>query len=596
MIALLLMACSSVVEELEATVSPDIVTVVTVRWTTDEPIGGQVFYGLEGQLDRRTPLEAVEATEHEVVLLGLPANTEVSFQVVVPGEGRQSTSDVQSITTGALPSALPSFEASGVAPAEGWHGVPVLGATTAVVILDAEGRPVWYHQDDRGLDVYRVRLARDRQSILYNAASITGDPTEPTALVRVSLDGTVVEETPIPLLAHDFVELPDGTLALLVVEYGEHEGREVRGDAILELAPDGTQTQVWTSWDCFDPAVHESDEPELGWTFGNALDYDAATDSYLLGMRNFNSIARIDRATRSCPWVVGGTAATIEAEECSAGFRHQHQFQLLGDTLLVFDNDGATLQESRVLTFDLDEETGVATQLDVHHSEEALYVFVLGDVHRFADGGTRITWSSAGQIDHVDASGETVWSVNTDFGYALGFNTVIEDLYTDVEGAEWTRDTTVTGTSATGLEAGVLGRVGAGLYSGDGYVGTEEIALVGEEGWGEDVCRIGFRLTSTAERTDCAECDWAFDLEVSGAVVLADELSDCLRLMALDVDEVSELDGTTVSYGFQAEFIGHASLLMTDPGTGVWEPLAYVVYDEETGDFSYDWESGCVSY
>ena len=40
MIALLLMACSSVVEELEATVSPDIVTVVTVRWTTDEPTAG----------------------------------------------------------------------------------------------------------------------------------------------------------------------------------------------------------------------------------------------------------------------------------------------------------------------------------------------------------------------------------------------------------------------------------------------------------------------------------------------------------------------------------------------------------------------------
>jgi hypothetical protein len=594
-IALSLLACLGTVEDLSATVSPHVVTVVTLRWTTDEPTAGQVFYGLDGQLDR-TVVEGAAVTDHEVVLLGLPANTAVSYVVVVPDEGRRGTSDVQTVTTGVLPSELPGFEATGEAPTDTWHGVPVLGATTAALILDSDGQPIWYHLDESGLDVYRVRLSRDRRSVLYNAASIAGDPTEPTALVRVSLDGSVVEETPIPLLAHDFVELPDGTLALLVVHYGEHEGTEVRGDAILELAPDGTQTTVWTSWDCFDPAVHTSDEAELGWTFGNALDYDPATDSYLLGMRNFSSIARIDRATGTCPWVVGDTAATIEPAECSAGFRHQHQFQLFDDTLLVFDNDGATAQESRVLTFGLDEGTGVATQLDAHRSDDGLYVFVLGDVHRFGDGSTRITWSSAGQIDHVSATGETVWSVNTDFGYAFGFNTVIEDLYADQAGPTWVPDTTGSGSASLGLESGEVGRVGAGVYTGDGYSGTEELALVAEEGWGADVCRVGMSLTSTASRTDCDECAWAFDLVVSDAQVLTDDDPDCLHLLGLDLDDVSALDGATVSYGFQEEFIGHAAVLMTDRGSGLWEPLAYVVYDEETGEFTYDWEDGCVSY
>ena len=36
----------------------------------------------------------------------------------------------------------------------------------------------------------------------------------------------------------------------------------------------------------------------MGWTFANALDYDPADDAYYLGMRNFSSIARINRQTR----------------------------------------------------------------------------------------------------------------------------------------------------------------------------------------------------------------------------------------------------------------------------------------------------------
>ena len=47
--------------------------------------------------------------------------------------------------------------------------------------------------------------------MIYNAASVSGDPADDSVLVKVALDGSSEEEIVVPLLAHDFVEHPDGT-------------------------------------------------------------------------------------------------------------------------------------------------------------------------------------------------------------------------------------------------------------------------------------------------------------------------------------------------------------------------------------------------
>jgi len=70
----------------------------------------------------------------------------------------------------------------------------VLGNTTAVTIIDPAGEVVWYHTEDRDLDFYRARLSLDGTSVLYNAASVSGDPAEDSELVRVALDGSGAHE------------------------------------------------------------------------------------------------------------------------------------------------------------------------------------------------------------------------------------------------------------------------------------------------------------------------------------------------------------------------------------------------------------------
>ncbi|MFT5682485.1 MAG: hypothetical protein ACI8RZ_003403, partial [Myxococcota bacterium] len=54
--------------ELEATVSEQIPTVVTARWTTPEPTDSHIVYGPTEALGRRSKTST--GTEHEAVLIG----------------------------------------------------------------------------------------------------------------------------------------------------------------------------------------------------------------------------------------------------------------------------------------------------------------------------------------------------------------------------------------------------------------------------------------------------------------------------------------------------------------------------------------------
>ncbi len=420
--------CNKVkISDVEAEVSPDIPTVVTVRWTTNTETVGYVAFGPQGDLSLQTHTELEPATEHELHLVGLTANTEAEYQVVVVEEDGETTSEVESVTTGNLPSGLPGLTVTG-SGMEHYMVLPVLGSPVGLVILDPEGNFLWWHWEDRGLDVYRAILSNDGQSVLYNAASVSGDPSEESQIMRVSMDGGTVEGIDVPLLAHEFVELPDGTITAMVVHY-EGEGEdEIKGDSLVEIAPDGTQTTIWTSWDCFDPEEHVGDDQDYGWTFANSLDYDPDLDCYYLSLRNFSTVVQIFR-DGSCGWAFGDVGATIEASSGADRFIHSHQFEVLEDSFLVFDNDGSSENMvSRVLEFDFDPTATTADKIWEYTADPAVFSFVLGDVHRFDDGDTLVTWSVNGLIERVDGD-LPEWSVQADFGHAFGFNTVREDLY-----------------------------------------------------------------------------------------------------------------------------------------------------------------------
>jgi len=416
--------------EFSAEVSDTIATVVTVAWTTDVPTVGTVEFGPGESYSMATPQEAEYGTDHEAFLVGLPAETTAAYRILVESEDGATGMASDVVTTGSLSGDLPSLTVSGDGH-DGFLAVPLIGAFTGPTVIDAQGNLVWYWPETRELEVYRVRPSVDGRSMLYNAASVSGDPAEESEIMRIALDGSEESSVPISLLAHDFVEHPDGTLAAIVVEYRDVGGETIRGDQLVEVAPDGTQTVVWSAWDCFDPAQTQHAEVDFGWTFANALDYDPDEDAYYLGIRNFSSITRIPRSTFECEWVIGDIGAT-QGVTSGTPFMHEHQFQVLDDGLLIFDNDGLPGMESRAVEYEVDLDAGTVEQVWSYSANPVIYSFVLGDVHRFDDGDTLVTWSTGGQIDRVDASGELVWQLNTEMGYAVAFDTVLDSPYVDM--------------------------------------------------------------------------------------------------------------------------------------------------------------------
>jgi hypothetical protein len=412
---------------LEAQLSEAIPTVISVSWESDEPATGRVEFGTDGALDHSTPLSELAAS-NQALLLGMTADTEVSYRVVLEADGGTVEGDIQTITTGSYPLGLPETTTTGEG-AGSYMLVPWLGVSTGVMILDEQGEIVWWWTDERDLQVYRARLSLDGESVIYNAGSISGDPSEDSQLVRVTLDGSEETTIDIPLLAHDFVELEDGTIGAMVIEIQEGEdGEEIRGDTIVEISPDGTQTTIWSSFDAWDPdETNSGDEGDVGWTFANALDYDAEDDAWLLSVRNFSSIVKIDRATGEVLWGFGGVVNDFDIT--GTPFLHEHQFDLDGDSMLVFDNDGLSGNQSRVVEYLFDEEARTAEEIWSYVPDPSVYCFVLGDVQRIEGDDRLITWSAAGAIERVTLAGESTWQLTTPLGYVLGFNTLESSLY-----------------------------------------------------------------------------------------------------------------------------------------------------------------------
>jgi hypothetical protein len=435
--------------DVRAEVSEHVTTVVNVHWKTEKPSIGYVEYGPTSDLGMTTPLGTEETISHKQTLLGLTAGT-VYYYRVVTWDDDAGRSETKSIRTGYLPPRLPELELTGSGHDE-YVIVPLLGAERSVVIISPEGQIVWYYDDpETEYEHYRARFARDGTGVLYNATEMTPDPVEDSEIVKVSFDGSERTSIPIPYLAHDFVEHADGTIGALVLEDREVDGRNIRGNRIVEVDPSGDETEIWTSFNCFDPDLDPGDEMDigagLGWTFTNALDFTASGGSdgsgvYYVSARNLSTIARVDRATGECDWSLGSTpSATIEFDIAADVFQHEHQFKVFAKDcpsdaefgecrLLVMDNDGSVQgQESRVLEYSIDFETGVATQVWSYIADPPAYTWVLGEVERYSNGDTFVNWSTAGSMERITETGEVTWKLTASLGAAFGFNALAKTI------------------------------------------------------------------------------------------------------------------------------------------------------------------------
>lgn len=427
--------------ELEIELSEAIPTVATARGSVaaGPPTEVQVTFGeASSEAVRRVTAIPDERGEFEVVLLGMKPNREYSVAASVGREPDDESSDVVLVSTGGLPGDMPSVSLDNAHwdPERSDAGFLYTSLMPgAPLILDGEGEVVWWHELD--VDhmhiVSRLLPARDGRSLLYlvwTTRQHGGVESDLRMLVRTSHDGAEVDTTPLPMAHHDFVELPDGSVAVIMYDPREIDGLLVAGDRIVEVAPDGSERTVWSVWD------HVPWDPELSfeggevWGHCNALRFDEDDDAYTLSCRNFSTLYRIDRTTGALLWRIGRTDGDflLTGDGEATWFRNQHQFRLDGDALLVFDNGEQGGTDTRVAEFALDFGAMEAELVWTHHPDPPLGVYAYGDVCRLPSGNTLIDWGAAGRLDEVAPDGAIVRRVDVELGAGLGYMTWAEEL------------------------------------------------------------------------------------------------------------------------------------------------------------------------
>lgn len=417
--------------------APAIGTVASVH--VEAPDGADVTVEVQeaGGPTRRFVATPAEGGGYETLLAGLAADVGYTWRAVATlsdGEERRTDDDV--FHTAPPPDWAPLLEVTPpVDPwAPGFVGSTLLGLDAAYVVLDAQGRYVWWWRPEETYMVNNARLARDGRSVLVLLADAAMKEDLGT-LVEVGLDGQVLAEVAAPGAHHDFVETPDGGIVYLAFDTRPWDGEDTIGDRLARLdRATGVTETLWSSWDTETPS--RPDAPDIysfgrDWTHANGLALDPETGDWLVSLHNLDTVLRI-AWDGSLLWRMGGPESDF-AVVGDEGFAFQHSPGFGGGEVLLFDNGRGGNDPSRAVAYAVDPDAGTYTRRWEFVGDGAHTTVVGGSVTRLPDGGALVGWGSAGRIERVDADGGVTWRVDTLEGSAPGFSAPLATLSEVVE-------------------------------------------------------------------------------------------------------------------------------------------------------------------
>lgn len=409
-----------------ANIDPDCSVCGTATIELDTPAPLTLLVGSSGE----PPVDWVKmdaASSHQIPVLQLRADT--TYELIArinDGTDAVVESDSISLTTGPLPDDLPFMELTSNEELETQPGLTLFAVArwtpiaeedwNYLVAVDAQGNVVWY----RFLEGFGIGLHVDEQSRIYS--------TE-TALTALRIDPfgqTSAEWTMADLgydtAHHEVLGLPDDGMAIMSSELRTVEGWvdettgieldfDVVGDLLVTFDSNGEATWEWSMLDHFDPIEHHTIdmhgtfwmrppymdvEAPKDWSHGNAM---VANDGGWLGSyRNLDWLVQVDPNTDEVEWVLG-PEGDFELASGGRWFSRQHAPEIQENgNILLYDNGNARADAevgeqpwSRVVEYQLDHETNIATEVWSWDGGERYFCPIVGDVNRLENDNMIIT-------------------------------------------------------------------------------------------------------------------------------------------------------------------------------------------------------------
>ena len=409
-----------------ATVAPNPANLLScfVRWTTDVPATSAVEFG-EGESYAYRVSDDELVTDHELLVFGLHAETEVHLQAVsLDAQAVESRSENLVFSTPELPfeaiaAQVSTGDADRVQP--GWtlagftfHQPDPPMPAYVVAMLDPQGEPVWYYTPPSGqaaseLDVSLV----DGDHVLIGAAVFPGDFP-----VEVDLAGEHVWEGPEQkdfltpgYMHHAFGKLDNGHYLTLSSGFVDGNLTEVAWEF------DADAETAWT-WNAHDHI--EIPPGELSWL--NAVTVDLGRDVAYVNSRGQSLLMEVDHSDGSVLWSLGeggDFAAATDHDHPWFDYAHAPEIQVDGNVLL-HDNGTSDRAYSRAVEYALDLDSMTAEIVWEYPSGEPAepwYSYQFGDANRLDNGNTLITQlDETGDVPRchmveVTADGTVVWEI-----------------------------------------------------------------------------------------------------------------------------------------------------------------------------------------
>jgi arylsulfate sulfotransferase len=391
------------------------------------------------------------ATEHDLPLLGLLADTDYTVTVTFTAEdGGTGTGEV-TFDSGPTAERLPVFELLASDPARmepGYRVFPVeLDSDVHLVAVDAQGRPVWSWSSG-GFTTRALAFSDGVFSSLVRDGVVRLTPLGELVNLWVpqgfELEGAVT--LPLSGLHHEVTFEPDGSFwsfhkrGFEVEAYPSSEEdptqtapARIADDLVVHVAPDGTVLHEWSLAERLDPTRigfgsldANGGGGDLDWAHANAIVPLPDGSGILVSLRHQDTIVKLSYPDGALEWILanpdGWTAslAALRLQPADDGVRwpyHQHAPMLTAEgRLLLFDNgnDRRTTPYSqqpdpgglysRVVELEIDEASGTVRQtFETRGAPYSLYSQALGNADELpVTGNVLATFSFLHQEDDID--------------------------------------------------------------------------------------------------------------------------------------------------------------------------------------------------